>query len=308
MERLAPPSAQILSDAILERHGDAIAAVLFYGSCLRKRTHEGVHDFYVVVDGYRALYGTGWLAIGNALLPPNVFYLERESPEGTLRAKYAVISTRHFEHCVSPRCAHPYVWARFAQPVLLTFARDPEARDRAVHCVAQAIVTLVQRLAVFLPAKGRVQRFSLAALWQEAFQRTYQAEIRAESPEMVRSLYRTESARYDQAGGEALAVLESGGWLDRVSTRGRAVEVEMDPGRRLRSRWRWWSLRPLAKLLAVLRLLKTAGTFGDWLPYALWKLERHTGVRIEPSEKQRRHPLIFGWPVILTLLLRRRLR
>ena len=58
----------------------------------------------------------------------------------------------------------------------------------------------------------------------------------------------------------------------------------------------------------IMRLLKTAFTFGDWVPYVLWKLERHTGRRIEPSERQRRHPLIFGWPIILPLLLRRNLR
>ena len=60
--------------------------------------------------------------------------------------------------------------------------------------------------------------------------------------------------------------------------------------------------RPAAKALAFVQLLKSAFTFGDWLPYALWKLERHTGHRVELTERQRRHPLIFGWPVLLRLL------
>ncbi len=305
MEGPALPAAAAFADAIVARHGEAVAAVLFYGSCLRKHTRDGVLDFYVLVDRYRAAFSSRWLAVQNAILPPNVFYLEQESAEGTLRAKYAVISCADFAKAIGPDSLHPYVWARFAQPTLLVRVRDLEARDHVVSCVARASVTLVQRLAVFMPAKGRVQRFSLAALWQEAFRRTYSAEIRAESAQTIRSLYQANAARYDAVASEALAVLESEGWLDRVSTRGNAVEVEMDRRRRQRARWRWWLLLPLAKLVALLRLLKTAGTFGDWLPYALWKLERHTGVHIEPTDRQRRHPLIFGWKIILGLLLRK---
>ena len=67
-------------------------------------------------------------------------------------------------------------------------------------------------------------------------------------------------------------------------------------------------IQAIAETLSLLRLLKTATTFGDWLPYALWKLERHTGARPELTERQRRHPLVFGWPVILRLLSQRALR
>ena len=62
---------------------------------------------------------------------------------------------------------------------------------------------------------------------------------------------------------------------------------------------------PLAKLAYVGQLFKTAFTFGDWLPYALWKLERHTGKPLQISERQRRHPFVFGWPVLARLLWRR---
>lgn len=298
-----------LTEEIVRRHGRAVTAVLFYGSCLRKETHEGVLDFYVVVESYREVYGRGWLAVANALLPPNVFYLEAEDPElGTLRTKYAVISASDFDRTVSPGCLHPYVWARFAQPALCTFARDETSRDQAVRAVARAVVTLVQRLAVFLPASGGVQRFSLAALWQEALRRTYGAEVRGESADTIRGHYLAEPERYDAAGFEALQVLEAEGWLDEVAPRGHSVSVRMPTARRIAARWRWRLLRPVNRMVAVLRLLKTSTTFGDWLPYALWKIERHGGPRIEPTPRQREHPLIFGWPVILRLLLRRDLR
>ena len=93
----AAPPEKLLTAEILRRHGSAVAAVLFYGSCLRRRTSDGVLDFYVVVDSYRAAYRSRLLAWANAALPPNVFYLEVESEFGTLRSKYAVISMRDFE-------------------------------------------------------------------------------------------------------------------------------------------------------------------------------------------------------------------
>jgi hypothetical protein len=309
LSRPVPRAAARLTEAIVERHGPAVSAVLFYGSCLRKDTHEGVLDFYVVVDSYRELYGRGWLAFANALLPPNVFYLEADDPElGTLRTKYAVISESDFDRTVSPGCLHPYVWARFAQPALCTWARDETSRDRAVRAVARAIVTLVQRLSVFLPASRGVQRFSLAALWQEALRRTYGSEVRGESAETIRGHYLADPERYDAAGVEALRVLEAEGWIDEVHRRGHSVSVVMPTGRRLAARWRWRCLRPVNRLVAVLRLLKTSTTFGDWLPYALWKIERHGGPKIEPTPRQREHPLVYGLPVILRLLLKRDLR
>ena len=291
--------------AIRARYGGGVAAVLFYGSCLRKETHEGVLDFYVMVDSYRSCYDSRRLAWLNAAVPPNVFYLELASEFGTLRAKCAVLSRRHFQRAVSRRAMSPYIWARFAQPSLAVYTRDDDARDIVVHCAASAIATLVQRLSAFLPAKAQTQRFSLAALWHEAFRRTYSAELRTESPETVRGNYEADPERYDYVGAEALALLEARGWLKRVSTRGKAVEVKMSRLRRLCTRWRWHLLRPVWKLVALIRLVKNAGTFGDWLPYVLWKLERHTGTVIELSDRQRRHPLVFGWPVVMRLLLRR---
>ncbi len=97
----APPTARALADAIRRERRD-VASILFYGSCLRKKTDEGVFDFYVLVDRYRDTYDSRLLAIGNKILPPNVFYIETEFESRTLRAKYAVLSTRDFERAVRP--------------------------------------------------------------------------------------------------------------------------------------------------------------------------------------------------------------
>jgi hypothetical protein len=82
----------------------------------------------------------------------------------------------------------------------------------------------------------------------------------------------------------------------------------MPADRRRRLRRGWTVRRFLGKPLAAVRLVKSMLTFGDWVPYALWKLERHTGVHIELTEWQRRYFWLACWPVIFRLLFRRVLR
>jgi hypothetical protein len=300
-----PSAALGLVDEIRERHGDAVSAVLFYGSCLRKDTLEGVLDFYVVVDSYGETYSSLYLRVANALVPPNVFFLSHETNQATLRCKYAVVSRSDLERGTGPESVLPYFWARFAQPVRLVFARDDEAHRFAVDCCRRSVVTLVRRLTAFLPAHHDIQRFSSAALWHEAFRRTYGSELRTESEETVRGNYDADSDRFDMVGGLALDELLQSGWISELARRGASFEIRMPQRRRLAARWRWQLERPLCKLVAFVRLLKNTTTFGDWVPYILWKLERHTGRPIEVSERQRRHPLVFGWPVLFRLLWNR---
>ena len=307
--RIASPAARALAAAISSRFGASTQGILFYGSCLRRDTSEGIHDFYVLVDSYPKAYKSRWLRLLNILLPPNVFYLETTDTQGQVqRAKYAVISLEDFEYGVSPSCFHPDIWARFTQPCLLMDAPDPEVRLRIIRALAQASLTAVQKLSVFMPASERRQRYSLAAFWQEAFRRTYTSEMRGEKRETIRALYQVDPGRYDEVGRAALRDLESADWIDSISERGDSVEVRLRRRRRILGRWSWHWTRPVAKGLAFTRLVKSAATFGDWVPYVLWKVERHSGVRVEITERQRRHPFLFGWPVFFRLLSRRDLR
>ena len=302
------PAVAWLAEQIRSRHGNAVLGVLFYGSCLRKETDEGVLDFWVIVERYADAHEKPIHAWINRIAAPNVYYLERDFQGHTLRTKYGVLDRRAFEKGTSLSAWHPYIWARFAQPARLLECRDAAAREFFERCVAEAVVTLVGRLTCFLPAKGDVLRFSLAAFWQEAFRRTYDSERRPEAEDSILALYRVDEARYDAVGALAMEVLAARGHFASATPRPRSFEIEIPAKQRRLQRLRWRLMRPFARMLGLARLLKTAFTFGDWVPYVLWKLERHTGRRIEPTERQRRHPLIFGWPIILPLLLRRNLR
>ncbi len=302
------PSVEWLATEVAAQHGDAVLGVLFYGSCLRNETDEGVLDYWVVVDDYAAAHAKLGHAAANRIAPPSVYYLEREYEGRILRTKYGVLDRRTFERGTDLGARHPYVWARFAQPARLLVCRDDEARAFFEGAVAEAIVTFVARLFCHLPAQGGLLRFSLSAFWQTAFRTTYDSERRPEADETIVGNYRADEARYDEAGRLAFHVLARRRFLDEAMEHPRSFSVTVAPARLTRMRLRWRVLRATSRTLGLVRLFKTAFTFGDWVPYVLWKLEKHAGHEIELTERQRRHPLIFAWPIILPLLMRRNLR
>ena len=304
----APPEAHALVAEIRRRHGEAVDAVLFYGSCLRtQQMADAVLDFYVLVRSYRMAYTRPLFRWLNASLPPNVFYIEIPHESQTLRAKYAVISTLAFVRATTPRSVSAIIWARFCQPARLMYVRDAERKAGVVRAVSQAALTMVQRMIPLLVSTGSLVVFSAATFWQRAFRETYRTELRTERPETIQALYLADPERYDRVAVSSLRVLAQRGLLTLQETQGQ-WSVSLSRRQRWAGRSAWFARRPLAKALYAVRLLKTALTFHDWLPYDLWKLGRHTGVWVELTERQRRHPLIWGWPVVWKLLRRRALR
>lgn len=269
-----------LVDAIRCRHGRSVQAVLFYGSCLRRRDLEGMADLYVLVDRYGGFYSSRPAALLNALLPPNVYHLEIDWQGRTLRAKYAVVALGDFERLNSVRSFDAYFWARFAQPCALIFAADAAAADSTLRALRSAILTFVRR-GVTLVA----WRFSAAELWTRQLRESYRSEIRFEKALIPEELYQADPRRYELVTRLALAELGIGG----------PVENEVAPGTfQLRARlsaWErragsalWAARRCQGKLFSLLRLAKGAFTFRGGIQYAAWKIERHTGVKIETAQ------------------------
>ncbi len=303
-----PEAVQVMAAEIQQRHTAAIDAVLFYGSCLRtQQTADAVLDFYVLVRSYRSCYNRRLLRWLNALLPPNVFYIEVRQGSRTLRAKYAVISTVDFERAATPAVIPAIIWARFCQPTRLVFARGEAVRNRVMHAATQATLTFLSRVIPFFARNDLSRSFPLADLWQRGFRETYRTELRTERPETIQALYAASPERYDRVARLGLQFLEQQGrCVCRESDGQWAIAVPR------RTRWAGrasWVVRATgAKCLYAVRLFKTALTFDDWLSYVLWKLGRHTGVWVELSERQRRYPLLLGWPVLFKLLRQRALR
>ncbi|MAE93030.1 MAG: hypothetical protein CL910_00070 [Deltaproteobacteria bacterium] len=302
-----PEAARLLGDSLLARFGDATVAVLFYGSCLRRQSAEGVLDFYVLVDDYRHAYDSRGLAWLNRMLPPNVHYQEQDAGPTRLRAKVAVLSLGDFEEAVATSWPEARVWARFAQPARLVWARDAVVRERVGEAVADAMQSFVSHAPAWCDEADGEVPFSAEPFWTRAFAETYGAELRAESDETVAALYAAAPDRYGAVLDEALVELAKGGAFEHQRTEG-GHRIRLAPGAGARARRSWHRRRRAGKVVATLGLLKCVFTFDDWAGYGLWKLERHRGAPIELTDRQRRHPLLLGWPVLFRLLRERTLR
>ena len=293
-----------LREALRRRYGPALRGILFYGSCLRSgNALDGLVDLYVVVDRYRSAYRDPLTALANALLPPNVFYLEVPVPAGRVRCKYAVFSMRHLLRGTSARWFQSYLWGRLAQPTAVLYAADERARGELLQTLGQAVVTLLWRALPALP-----ERFTEADLWERALALSYATELRAEKSQRSALIVESDPEYYREVTAPALGVLawpvrsvagEEGSMREAsIPLREGNIplhEASIPPRTRRRSRLAWSARRVQGKTLSVLRLAKSAFTFQGGVDYLLWKLERHSGVRVEASERERRHPLIYGW-------------
>lgn len=296
---VAGADLQALAKALREEHGETVAAVLYYGSCLRSgNAGDGIADFYVLVDDYHAAK-MGWVrAKLNQCLPPNVFYLETPWEETTRRAKYAVISVAHFEQGVSGEWLLPYLWGRFAQPCGVLWCRDNTLKQSIYTWLSQALHYFVRESAPLLPAD-----FSSEQLWQTGLTRSYQTELRAERSERILGLFDYWPDYYSEQTEHAL---QCTGWL-RSSTGGR-FHLEITETNRRRCQRRWQCRTWLGKPLALMRLIKSLLTFRGALDYAAWKIERHSGHAVIVTDFARRWPLIGGWTILWQLLRRGSLR
>lgn len=270
LDQPAPPAVQALAAAAAAPFGESVAAALFYGSCLRDGVIDGhVVDLYLLVDDYAAAHGNRLEALANRLLPPNV-YARTQTIDGTVvAAKVAVLSVRDFIEGARGDWFDPYLWARFSQPCALIFCRDAALRARLLEALAAAPRHLLTQVGALLPADAPAGTY-----WTRAFAETYRCELRAEQPDRGAEIYRLNSARFDAV----FALLDL--------PQGRSAPSPRDLAQR------WVQRRWLGKALSVLRLLKAAYTYRDGAHYVLWKIERHSGVRLELTPWQARHPII----------------
>jgi hypothetical protein len=297
-ERRQPvfPAARASARALVEKFGEATAGVLFYGSCLRAGEDvDKILDFYVIVDSYRAAYDSVALALWNAVLPPNVFYLQIEHEGRPVRAKYAVLSLAQFQRLASARTLNPSVWARFCQPCALAWVRDEHAEEGIAQAITDAVVAMVTASAPLMAGD-----FTPRDLWVRAFAQTYGAELRSETADKGQELYALFPERYDRLTAPALACA---GFSCTRRADGR-LTLDISSGARRRAHALWKVRRAQSKILNLARLIKASFTFDGGIDYLAWKIRRHSGVVIEITPWRRRHPVLTG--IMLFWRLRRR--
>ncbi len=283
----APAGVRALVDELLVRHGEGVQAIVFYGSCFRTGDDgDGLVDLYVLVDGYRSLSRTWMQAYLYKVVRPTVFYLEVPYEGRVVRCKYAVLSLSDFERGTTRRWFHSYLWGRFAQPTGVLYARGDPVRERVQAAFARAVLTFITRVLPLMPPG-----FEARQLWQRGLSLSYRAELRAEPPGAVARLFDAAPDYYED--------------VTRVAVKAIPFPVEVVDGtppiryRACVSAWaRYaghlaWGIRLMqGKMLSVLRLSKGLFTFRGGIDYILWKIERHSGERVELTPRLQRYPVL----------------
>jgi len=276
----APEAVTAIGEAARARHGAAVNAVLFYGSCRRDGYHPGLLvDLYLLVDDYAAVHPSRLMAWLNRFVPPNVYYIETDQADRPVRAKYALVSLKQLERLNGPGTLNPYFWARFAQPTGLLWARDADTARRVTDSLVEAILTTDVAVRPLLGPRP-----DAAALWMRALSESYRTELRAEKPERAAQIVQGDLGRYRRV----MAALGD-----------HRVDMPAERAVRLWRRRRWQG-----KALSLLRLAKASWTFAGGADYLAWKISRHSGVPVEFSPWQRRHPFLAA-PFVLWRLARR---
>lgn len=300
-KKAVSPDLVPLVDSLMERFGESLDAVMLYGSCLHSdiSLDEGIVDLYVIVDDYQKAYPKRYLANFNAWLPPNVFYLEVPHQDRTLRAKYAVISTKDFERGAQ-FWFHPYIWARFAQPSRLLYCRDDSVRERIYMALSHSVVTFLKSgVAAFEAGIWDVEE-----IWARCLTLTYAAELRAEKETRAHHLAQANLDALTRLTEVAAPMLQ--GILEKQEN-GKYLCLT-SPKTQQQALRRWRLRRWQGRMLSILRLAKATFTFSNSVEYAAWKIKRHTGVSVEITPMLRRHPILWGLKVARQLLRRGVLR
>jgi hypothetical protein len=290
------PQVTAMAAAIAALHPGA-RAVLFYGSCLREASLDGLMlDFYLIVGDYAQAFGKRWLAVANRLLPPNVFPFAH----GGLVAKYAVLSEADFARLAGPETRNVAVWARFAQPARLVWAAGPDARRAAVAAIARAAPALLAAARPCLP-----DAIAPLDLWSRAFALTYAAELRAERKARAGSVVDADRERYRRFTRPALA---AAGIAAEETPDGTLHLQPLTPSARRAGIRAWARRRREGKALTLARLAKASATYVGGLDYLAWKISRHSGVAVEIKPWQRRLPVLGALSLLPRLLLRGAIR
>ena len=277
-----PVPAEVRAVASLLAVEEGSVAVLFYGSALRTGTLDDMLDFYVLTsgDGGRGLW-------------PDISLRAFRIDGRTIRAKVATMKLATFERAASGRLLDTTVWTRFAQPSALAWVLDPAYARRVTRAVAAAVRTAARFAAVIGPGAGDAR-----AYWLALFAATYRTEFRIERAGRARQIIDLDSRHY----ADLLPLAWRAEGMDFSCTDGLYRPI-LPSRRRRRLLWAWRVRAAAGKPLNIARLIKAAFTLEGAARYALWKIERHAGVRIEATPWRERHPILAA-PGVLWRVLR----
>lgn len=254
-------------------------AVLFYGSVLRTGDLDGLVDFYVLT---RNVQGRGLAGWASRVLWPDISFQEVRVGGRVVRAKVATMPLERFASAASGRHLDTTIWTRFVQPSALIWSADAAVHDQVVRAVAAAASTAARFAAVLGPAAAYETGF-----WEALFRETYRTEFRVERPGREREIVAHDPERYARLlrlawDASGISFSEAAGVL----------RPEVPTGECVRLMRAWRARRRSGKLLNIARLVKAAFLLEGAGRYAVWKINRHTGLDIPVTRRIEHHPVL----------------
>lgn len=293
-EQIVPSGpATAMCEKIQARHEGRVQALLYYGSSLRAMNDPNkMLDFYVIVDSYFKTHKNPLRAVLNILIPPAVYYLENKNKDGSLSTcKYSVISIGAFERRTTKKAFLSVTWGRFSQPCVLLFPKDKTAKHRIQNARVSAVLHMNKITAPLVTSPTSAVKF-----WAKGFLQSYRTELRPESSD-TRS--QEIVARYQDRYDKIMQVL-----YGAPNTNGEYEIPQLSYLQILACKWAWTWRRILGKPMNAIRVLNSGFTFSGGIDYVLHKVKSHSGVSIDITPSQRRHPILWS-PVLAWKLYRR---
>jgi hypothetical protein len=203
-----------------------------------------------------------------------------------------VLTVKQFIRAARGGSFTPHIWARFAPPDFNAQAQSQALRQNIKEASQESVLCFHRR--VF----HLVQTATPRECWQAGLRTTYADELRSEPKSRVDALFDANAQAFTERTVQAVAALPK--LAERLSED--RVRSRVPPWRRGCYRAALFARRPFTKLVVFARLVKAGFTFQGGLEYAQWKVERHSGVRVELSDFHRRHPVLGGlllfWRVV----------
>ncbi len=291
MKNLPQSYPSDVKDKLLQRHNKAsINAIIRYGSVLRQsHVTDTPVDYFIIASTYKHFHPHYISAAMNYLLPPNVYFLKGNKDQNTFLAKYNVITSPQLVNWLDFEKT-PFFWIRLCQPCYIDYCVDEACRQELITSIAKAHKTaylFARQLPEYIMA-DQTQKEDPLTIWKFLFRRSYASELRNESIERIHSIVDVWEEYYNNI----TPLLEA-------DFRKSYPQKEVIP----LSRRHLFIRSVQTKIISFLRLIKARITSGATTEYIIWKLERHSKMRIALSPWQKKIPFLGRIITIIKLYM-----
>ncbi len=277
------------------RFKDSLLAVIFYGSKLHSETASPTSspDFYVIVSSYKDAHKSLFHRLLNKILPPSIYFLTINERF----CKYNILSIKDFRRELSEKARDIYNLGRLSKRFLVIYWKNESIKEEIAGKYLEGLKTVCNMAAATF---NTGEEIALDGFIKRALSLSYIGETRVEADDKVDKLFMCERDFYTHVFNNLLSVeAEKFGCI--YSPEDKKLKcVAGGLNKKLKRLYVRFFLSK-SKFRTVLRWPKYAFTCEGWVDYLAAKVERTKGIKLKLTEKERRHPFIFGWKYLFLM-------